>query len=317
MCCYDTRILFLPTVRDATFALRIQPAAHAMIHSMTGYAVAQAAIGHGTLGLELRSVNSRYLDIQFRIAEELRALEPALRELLSSRLRRGKIDCRLYFSPNPAAPRAEQLNAAALVRLRHLAQSVRMEFPDAPSLGAADILRWPGVLVEDAVAEDVLRGRALELARHALDELSATRAREGAKLADIVRERAADMARRIEIVAPLVPAAIAAFQAKLADRLREAIGAGDDERIRQEVAMFGMKIDVDEELGRLRTHLAEVARVLARGGECGKRLDFLMQELGREANTLGAKAGSQPISDCALELKLLVEQMREQVQNIE
>jgi uncharacterized protein (TIGR00255 family) len=288
-----------------------------MIHSMTGYAVAQATIGHGTLGLELRSVNSRYLDIQFRIAEELRALEPALRELLASKLRRGKLDCRLVFSANPAAPREEQLNSTALAQLRRLAQSVRAEFPDAQGLGAADILRWPGVLAEDVVAEDVLRGKALELARRALDELTTTRAREGARLAGLVRERAADMARRVEVVAPLVPAAIAAFQAKLADRLREAIGAGDDERIRQEVAMFGMKIDVDEEIGRLRTHLAEVARVLERGGECGKRLDFLMQELGREANTLGAKAGSQPISECALELKLLVEQMREQVQNIE
>ena len=288
-----------------------------MIHSMTGYAVAQAAIGHGTLGLELRSVNSRYLDIQFRISEDLRTLEPALRELLSSRLRRGKIDCRMYFSSDPAAPREEQLNAAALAQLRRLAQSVRADFPNAGDLRAADILRWPGVLVEDTVAVDTLRGKALELARGALDELAATREREGAKLAQIVRERAADMAARVEVVAPLVPAAIAAFQAKLADRLREAIGAGDDERVRQEVAVFAMKIDVDEELGRLRTHLAEVARVLDRGGECGKRLDFLMQELGREANTLGAKAGSQTISECALELKLLIEQMREQVQNIE
>ena len=288
-----------------------------MIHSMTGYAVAQAAIGNGTLGLELRSVNSRYLDIQFRIAEELRVLEPALRELLASKLRRGKIDCRLYFAPNPAVPRDQQLNAAALAQLRRLTRSLSAEFLDAEGLRAIDILRWPGILVEETVADEMLRGRAMELARGALDELAASRAREGAKLADIVRERAADMARRVDVVAPLVPVAIASFQAKLADRLREAIGAGDDERIRQEVAMFGMKIDVDEELGRLRTHLAEVARVLERGGECGKRLDFLMQELGREANTLGAKAGSQPISECALELKLLVEQMREQVQNIE
>lgn len=295
----------------------MQAAAHTMIHSMTGFGVAQEAIGNATLGLELRSVNSRYLDIQFRIGEELRTLEPALRELLASKLRRGKIDCRLFLSPNPAAPRGEQLNATVLAQLHRLARSVRAEFPDAASLHTADILRWPGVLMEDDVAQDVLRGKALELARRVLDELAATRAREGARLAGLVRERAADMARRVEVVAPLVPAAIAAFQARLAERLREAIGSGDDERVRQEVAMFGMKIDVDEELGRLRTHLAEVARVLERGGECGKRLDFLMQELGREANTLGAKAGSQPISECALELKLLVEQMREQVQNIE
>ncbi|MBI3371651.1 MAG: YicC family protein [Betaproteobacteria bacterium] len=288
-----------------------------MIHSMTGYAVAQAAIGASTLGIELRSVNSRYLEIQFRLSEELRVLEPALRGLFAGKLRRGKLDCRLYFSPDPAATRDEQMNAPALARLRRLEQALRAEFPEAPALHAADILRWPGVLSEESVADDVLRAKALELARQVLGELVATRAREGEKLANIVRERAADMAARVEVVAPLVPAAIATFQAKLAERLREAIGSGDDDRIRQEVAMFGMKIDVDEELGRLRTHLAEIARVLERGGECGKRLDFLMQELGREANTLGAKAGSQPISDCALELKLLIEQMREQVQNIE
>lgn len=304
-------------MRVVTFTLRFFPAADTMIHSMTGYAVAQAAIGASTLGIELRSVNSRYLEIQFRLSEELRVLEPALRGLFAGKLRRGKLDCRLYFSPDPAATRDEQMNAPALARLRRLEQALRAEFPEAPALHAADILRWPGVLSEESVADDVLRAKALELARQVLGELVATRAREGEKLANIVRERAADMAARVEVVAPLVPAAIATFQAKLAERLREAIGSGDDDRIRQEVAMFGMKIDVDEELGRLRTHLAEIARVLERGGECGKRLDFLMQELGREANTLGAKAGSQPISDCALELKLLIEQMREQVQNIE
>ena len=288
-----------------------------MIHSMTGYAVAQAAVGNATLGLELRSVNSRYLDVQFRIAEELRALEPALRELLSSKLRRGKIDCRVYFAPNPAAQREPQLSEPALAQLRRLTQSLRARFPEAEGLRAIDALRWPGVLAEESIAEDALRGMALELARGALDELMTTRSREGAKLADIVRQRAADMGRRVDAVAPQVPAAVAAFRARLVDKLREAMGTADDERIRQEMTIFAMKADVDEELGRLRTHLAEVARVLERGGECGKRLDFLMQELGREANTLGAKAGSPPISECALELKLLVEQMREQVQNIE
>ena len=288
-----------------------------MIHSMTGYATASAEITGGTLNIELRSVNSRYLDIQFRVADELRMLEAGLREAISARLSRGKVDCRLSLSTTATGPRAQALNVAALEELGKLAAIVRREMPEATPLRTADILRWPGVLAEGTVSETELREQATAIGAKAIGELTAARAREGAKLAGVIRERVAAMRKSVAAVAPFVPEAIAAYQEKMAQRLRDALGTADDERVRQEIAVFGIKIDVDEELQRLSTHLDEVERVLSKGGSAGKRLDFLMQELNREANTLGSKAASQAISDCALELKLLIEQMREQVQNIE
>jgi uncharacterized protein (TIGR00255 family) len=288
-----------------------------MIQSMTGYAVASAESPRGRLSLELRSVNARFLDLQFRVADELRALEPALRELIVARVSRGKVDCRFFFNETESATRPEGLNAQALQKLKDLAAQAKGAFPDAAPLRIADVLRWPGVLAQPQADEEALRRLGTDLCRRALEDLVAARAREGAKLAAAVGERVASMRRRVEEVLPLMPQAIAAYRARLAEKLREALGSADDERVRAEVAVFAAKIDVDEELERLRAHLAEVARVLAKGGAAGKRLDFLAQELNREANTLASKAASKEVSDCALELKLLVEQVREQVQNIE
>ena len=284
---------------------------------MTGYAAASADSPRGRLSLELRSVNSRFLDLQFRVADELRALEPALRELVSARVSRGKVDCRLFL--NQAGPGAvpRSLNAQALSQLRALAEQARHAFPDATPLRLADVLHWPGVIAEPAADEDALRQVVTAIVQRALDELIAARAREGAKLAASVLERVAAMRSRVQQVAPLVPQSVAAYQERIAERLREAIGSADDDRVRAEIALFAAKADVDEELERLRAHLDEVERVLRRGGAAGKRLDFIAQELNREANTLASKAASQPVADCALELKLLVEQVREQVQNIE
>ena len=284
---------------------------------MTGYASAAAELPQGSLQVELRSVNSRFLDLQFRVAEELRALEPVLRELVQSRISRGKVDCRVQWASPPAPGRHVTLDPAALAGLKRLADEVRAVFPDARAPGVGDVLRWPGVIAEDRADEDRLRTAATDAARRAVDELCASRAREGEKLKAALLARVAEMRRRADEAAPLVPEAVAAQGARLADRLREALGAADDERVRQEVALLALKADVDEELTRFRTHLDEVARVLAKGGVAGKRLDFLAQELNREANTLASKAASARLADCALELKLLVEQMREQVQNIE
>jgi len=291
-----------------------------MIQSMTGFAAASAETPRGRLSVELRSVNARFLDLQFRIADELRALEPALRELVAARISRGKLDCRVFL--NEAAGAASgQLNSEALAQLRQLASQVQKEMPHAAPLRIADVLRWPGVMSEAALDEAETRGLAVGLCRRALDELVASRMREGAKLAAAVGERIAAMRRRLAEVAPLVPQSLAAYQAKLAERLREALGSADDDRVRAELAVFAAKADVDEELTRLNAHFGEVERTLAEGGArssaVGKRLDFIAQELNREANTLASKAASQEISDCALELKLLIEQMREQVQNIE
>lgn len=287
-----------------------------MIYSMTGYAVASAESARGALTLELRSVNSRFLDLQFRITEELRAAEPLLRDMISARIARGKLDCRLS-SGNAGSPPPQQLNPQAMQALRGLAAEAARTFPEAAPLRVADVLRWPGVLAEPAVDAERTRAMLEELGRRALDELCAARAREGAKLAAVLLERIAEMRKRLAEVAPLVPEAVAAHRAKLGERLREVLEAGIEERIRAEIALFAAKSDVDEEITRLAAHLDEVERVLAKGGVAGKRLDFLAQELNREANTLASKAAGLKIADCALELKILIEQVREQVQNIE
>ena len=283
---------------------------------MTGFAAASADTPRGRLSVELRSVNARFLDLQFRIADELRAAEPLLRELMQARLARGKVDCRVFLADD-ASGIAGRLSVEAIARLRELSAQVLKEMPQAAPLRVGDVLRWPGVIVESPLDEEKTHRFAAEVCARALEELVASRSREGAKLAAALAERVAAMRRRVDEVAPLVPQSLATYQARLAERLREALGSADDDRVRAELAVFATKSDVDEELTRLNAHLAEVERTLQRGGAAGKRLDFLAQELNREANTLASKAASQELSDCALELKLLVEQMREQVQNIE
>ena len=284
---------------------------------MTGYAAGTADLARGRLAVELRSVNSRYLDIQCRIAEELRAAEPALRELIASRITRGKIDCRVAFGAQAVSAHAASLDSAALENLRRLAEEAHRAFPQAAPMQIGEVLRWPGIIAEAPLDDDALRASLLQIAGRVLAELCDARNREGAKLAAIVTARVDEMRRRLAELAPLVPEALAAYQAKLAERLREALGSTDVERVRAEVAVFAMRSDVDEELTRLATHLDEVQRTLGQAGAVGKRLDFLAQELNREANTLASKAAGVKIADCALELKLLIEQVREQVQNIE
>jgi len=287
-----------------------------MIYSMTGYAVAARELESAVLNLELRSVNHRYLDIQFRLPDELRGIEPALRETLAARLNRGKVECRISYAPT-LARKGVQLDEALLNQLVALNAHVRTALPAARDLSAADVLRWPGMLGSDALDLDVLRTVCRDLLEEVLEDFTLTRAREGEKLKMMLLERAAAVETRVTEVAPRMPQVIAGFQEKLASRLKEALAAADEDRIRQEVALFANKIDVDEELTRLTTHVAELRRILEKGGAVGKRLDFLMQELNREANTLGSKAADIAITQVSMELKLLIEQMREQIQNIE
>jgi len=288
-----------------------------MIYSMTGYAAASREFSYGVLNLELRSVNHRYLDIQFRLPDELRSVESQLRELLAARFGRGKVDCRATFATGAGAGKALHLNEDLMRELATLAARVRSVLPDAGGLRAADVLRWPGMLGADTVPAEELQQACRELLAKAIEELAATRRREGERLKSLLLERIAAMETHIAGVAPRIPQAVAAFRDRLAARLKEALASVDDERIRQEVTLFATKIDVDEELTRLSTHVAEVKRVLDKGGAAGKRLDFLMQEMNREANTLGSKSADTAVSQAALELKVLIEQMREQVQNIE
>jgi uncharacterized protein (TIGR00255 family) len=288
-----------------------------MIYSMTGYAMAAKELAYGVLNAELRSVNHRYLDIQFRLPEELRAVEPALREMLAARLNRGKVECRVTFTAASAARRAPELDDELLQQLVALNKRVKAVLPGAGDLGAADVLRWPGMLGTDTLPLEELKSVCRDLVRAALDDFTTTRGREGEKLKTMLLERTATVQQRVAEVGPRMPQVIAAFQEKLVTRLNEALISTDDERIRQEVLLFASKIDVDEELTRLTTHLTELKRILGEGGAVGKRLDFLMQELNREANTLGSKAADITVTQAAMDLKLLIEQMREQIQNIE
>ncbi len=288
-----------------------------MICSMTGYAVKTRDIERGTLQLELKSVNSRYLDFHFRISEDLRALEMPLRELLAARLARGKVECRLSF--NAAAARGDQLelNGDLLATLQTLNDSVRRQMPEARALSVNDVLRWPGMFGDQSIDFAAFGPPVLALAREVLDEFTASRGREGEKLAAMIVDRVNAMRDIVRRVAPRIPEAQAVYTDKLRQRLTEALGGASDERVLQEVAVFATRIDVAEELTRLTTHLDEVERVLKQGGACGKRLDFLMQELNREANTLGSKSAITEVSQASMELKLLIEQMREQIQNLE
>jgi uncharacterized protein (TIGR00255 family) len=287
------------------------------ISSMTGYATAARELAWGSVSVELRSVNHRYLDVSFRMPDELRPAETALREAIAATVTRGKIECRIAYALRSGAQTSTDLDAALLSQLLALNSKVRGALPEARTLTVADILRWPGMLGADELPVDELRATATELMPEVLREFGAARAREGEKLAAVILERAADMRTRIAVVQPRMPGIISAFQDKLNARLQEALVSADDERVRQEIALFVNKIDVDEELSRLATHLDELERILKKGGASGKRLDFLMQELNREANTLGSKSADIEVTRVAMDLKLLIEQMREQIQNIE
>jgi uncharacterized protein (TIGR00255 family) len=282
---------------------------------MTGYASAARDLPQLSLAAELKSVNSRYLDIQFRLPDELRALEPPLREMIAGRVSRGKVECRVAVTAGAGAGPQLALNQGLLSALAEASRRVRESIPDVQPLRVGEILHWPGVLGDDRTA--VVRDSALALVKDVLEEFSASRAREGEKLGAMLLDRVERMEVLLASIQPRLPEAVAAYEARLAGRLREALGASDEERIRQEIALFGVKVDVAEELNRLAAHLHEVRRVVTEGGVVGKRLDFLMQELNREANTLGAKSVSKELSDASLDFKLLIEQMREQIQNIE
>lgn len=288
-----------------------------MIASMTGFAASALETPQGSLAVELKTVNHRYLEFQTRMPEELRPLEPAMREAVASRLTRGKVDCRITFTPIATAARAMLPDSAALAALHAASRQVLAEFPDARALSVSEILHWPGVLADESLSPERAKNTVLGLVGEAAKELDQSRAREGAKLEAVLRDRLASMSRLVEEARPLLPAAVRAFQDKLAAKIAEAGASPSDERVHQEIVLYAARIDVDEEIARLVTHIAEFRRVLDKGGACGKRLDFLCQELNREANTLGSKSVANEMTRISVELKVLIEQMREQVQNIE
>jgi uncharacterized protein (TIGR00255 family) len=288
-----------------------------MILSMTGFASVSAELPGVALAVELRSVNHRYLDLSVRLPDELRLLEAPLRERIGAELKRGKVECRVGIARTSGTTAAVAMDSARVAELAKAAAAVARLVPGVAPLTTAEILRWPGVVTEPSIAPDVLVRQVHELVNQALGDLAASRAREGDKLKTLLLLRCADIDAQVARVAPRVPAIQAAFVEKLGARLKEAGVDATDERLKQELAMFASKVDVAEEVQRLGAHVVEVRRVLTAGGSAGKRLDFLAQELHREANTLGSKSVDAELSQVALELKVLIEQMREQVQNIE
>lgn len=288
-----------------------------MIASMTGFASVSRETEAGSILLEIRSLNHRYLDIQFRLPDELKFLEPVIREKLSGEMSRGKVECRLSISSQSAMESERAIDGAVLEKLSRWNNEIRNRIPEASSLSVSDVLAWPGIFGTENLPQEALRETLGELLDAGLEEFSATRRREGEKLKAVLLERMNEIEKRVNEVAPRIPGLIAAFQEKLVLRLKDAMVNLEDERIRHEIALFAAKIDVDEELSRLKAHLEEMHRILEKGGVAGKRLDFLMQELNREANTLGSKSSDMEVSRIAMEIKVLIEQMREQIQNIE
>lgn len=293
------------------------------ISSMTGYAVATRESALGTVTIELKSVNSRFLDLQFRINDELRAFEPALREAITQGVVRGKVECRLSFG-RKSAESSQALNTTLLETLARMQAQAQQVFPQAAPLSVAELLRWPGVIEEAQASQESLQGDIMAVLAETMAAFVESRQREGEALKAMLLSRVQDMEQIVERITPLMPQAVAAFQEKATERMREALGGAEGksldeamERVRQEVTLYGVKLDVAEELNRLSAHLKETRAILARGGQTGKRLDFMMQELNREANTLGSKAALKELSDASMALKLLIEQMREQVQNLE
>lgn len=298
---------------------------------MTGYAIIKRESDAGTLTIELKSVNSRFLDLQFRINDELRSLEPLLREAIMARAARGKVECRLSFGRKEQSENSLAVNEALLAALSTAQHNVLATFSEARPMSVNELLRWPGVLSESELGQDSLQADVQAALKETLDAFVISRQREGATLETMLLSRIDDIEQIVARITPLVPEAVELFRQKAIDRMQEALGqalgqaVGDgstlptdlQDRIRQEVTLFGIRVDVAEELTRLSGHLTETRAILKKGGQVGKRLDFMMQELNREANTLGSKAAVKELSEASMQMKLMIEQMREQVQNLE
>lgn len=288
-----------------------------MIRSMTGFAAAEREFAGGMLVIELRSVNHRYLELQLKLDEQLRTFEPLVRELVAARLGRGKVECRMSLIQRQDSSEQNELNQTVLQRLKQLSADIQQHFPQSQPLRVVEILHWPGVLMQQGIGQEALTAEIKAGLQQVLQDMNDARAREGARLQAMILERLQGMERIVSRVKPLLPLQIKAYEEKLSAKLKEAAATISDERLGQEMTLFMQRIDVDEELTRLGAHIEEVRRILSEDTAVGKRLDFLMQELNREANTLGSKSVSIEVSRASMELKVLIEQMREQIQNIE
>jgi uncharacterized protein (TIGR00255 family) len=288
-----------------------------MISSMTGYASHERSTNNGVLQIELRSVNQRYLELQLKLEESFREFEPQVREMLKTKLGRGKVECRVNLARASSQALDMQLNHAALQEIAASVKAASEYFPETQSVNILDVLRMPGVLAAEVFDADALSQDLVLVLGLVIEELISARAREGEKLKTMILDRLAEIEALMVTVKPLLPNMVKAYQEKLLAKLHEAQLSHDAERIRQEIVIYTQRIDIDEELSRLESHIQEVKRILSKGGLVGKKLDFLMQEMNREANTLGSKSVSIETTQISMQLKVLIEQMREQIQNIE
>ena len=288
-----------------------------MIRSMTAFAREEATETWGSAIWEVRSVNFRYLDVGTRTPEDFRALEPTIRERVSKRLSRGKVDCTLRFQASENAGGDITINHDLVKRLARAGEEVRSALDDGSSLRVMDILRWPGVIEAAPQDLDKISVRVLELLDEAMKSLVEMREREGQKIHALIEQRCEQVLSTTTELQNILPSIQQAMRVRLSERLSEVVETLDSQRLEQEMVLFSNKMDVSEELDRLVAHTEEVRRVLGEKKPVGRRLDFLMQELNREANTLGSKSVDNQITRASVDLKVLIEQMREQIQNVE
>ena len=288
-----------------------------MLHSMTGFARQSAELEIGTLTWELRSVNHRYLDLQFRLPEELRPKEQVFRQRVSKLLSRGKVECSLHFRRTTDQQSQLQIDTALVARIAARVEEVAAILPATAPVNPIDILRWPGVIQDSDVDTDPLFAEASALLEQALAAIAEMRAGEGKRIAAMIETRCADIAELSRSVRARMPEVLIAARAKQRERIERLDVEADPTRLEVELAIIAQKLDVDEELDRLDSHIVEIRQVVTSSEPVGRKLDFLMQELNREANTLGSKSADKETTNAAVDLKVLIEQMREQIQNIE
>lgn len=288
-----------------------------MPRSMTGFARLESKQPDHTLTWEIRSVNHRYLEMNLRLNEDFREIEPQLRELVRSRLQRGKLEVTVHFQPEQSAQGQIGLDGERLSQLAEACTRIQEQVPNCAPINPLEVLRWPGVQITQEVDREALHANALTEFARALDQLIDNRSREGKELATFIEQRLVSVSEHVAQLRERMPEILQAQRDKLQDKIANLQVELDPERLEQEIVMMAQKADVDEELDRLDTHVQEVRRTLKQKDSLGRRLDFLMQELNREANTLSSKSIVSETTQAAVELKVLIEQMREQVQNIE
>ena len=288
-----------------------------MLHSMTGFARQSVESEIGALTWELRAVNHRYLDVQFKLPDEMRPQEQIFRQHVSASLSRGKVECALHFRRAFDRQEELQINTELVELISKRIKEMAVELPATAAVNPFDVMRWPGVVQQNEIDAEPLFEEALELLKKSLEAMQSMRASEGARIAEMLESRCADIEAISKSVRTRMPEVLEAARTKQRERIDKLDVESDPARLETELALIAQKLDVDEELDRLDSHLVEIREVLQRDEPVGRRLDFLMQELNREANTVGSKSNDTETTRAAVELKVLIEQMREQIQNVE